>query len=227
MSIGAYLWWSAWWFCPRYLWNQPASTELSLIRNNTVTVKTTSTMRVGPSGEPLASSSSGSSFALGLGLGLGIPAALAIIGTSIWFCIRAAKKPEVPGTKPAYHDVPPVGQHLSTSELEYKQAAASATKLVTRKPIPAPALSNQTPPPAPGRQELTGQLIYRELGGTQLHPFPDHTPSPPVALPGQHELGSQGMVQELYSGHEGRFPPGVYQQQGQYLQYPELGDQRR
>lgn len=208
-------------------------TELLLTTSDQATVRITSTLRVGSSGEPSSSSSSsGKSLGLGLGLGLGIPVALVALGMAIWFCIRAVRRDENAGTEPTYHDVPPMGQDPPStqysSEFEYTQAAAAAaTKPITRKSVPAVTGMSQTPSSPPGRQELTGQPIRRELGGMELHPFPNYAPSSPVTVPGQHELGGQGRIQELCPGQASSPPPPVYQQHGQYPHYAELGDQQR
>ncbi|KAK4124078.1 hypothetical protein N657DRAFT_376236 [Parathielavia appendiculata] len=72
-------------------------------------------------------------------------------------------------------DITPTGQYPPPTQypldIEDMQVAAAATTPVTRKPVPAVSATSQMPSPAPGGQELSGQPIRRELGGTELHPF--------------------------------------------------------
>jgi hypothetical protein len=186
------------------------------------------------SGEPTPDTDSGPSLrlGLGLGLGLGIPAALVALGMGIWLCVRSRRKTENAGTKPTYHDITPMGQYPQPTQyqwgIEDMQVAAAATTTVTRKPVPSVSATSQTPSPAPGEQELSGQPIRRELGGTELHPFPARTPSSPVAVPGQYELHGHEAIPRHYPGQDDSPTPGVYQQPHQrFPRYQELGDQQR
>lgn len=183
-------------------------------------------------GEPTPNTNSGSNLGLGLGLGLGIPAALIALGIGIWLCVRSRRKTENAAPKPTYHDITPMGQYPPPTQyplgIEDMQVAAAATKPVTPKFVPPVSATSQTPSPAPGGQELSGQPIRRELGGTELHPFPTRAPSSPVAVPGQYELYGHEAIPTHYPGQVDSATPGVYQQpHNRFPHYQEMEGQQR
>lgn len=60
-----------------------------------------------------------------------------------------------------------------------------------RKPVGASTISSVSS--LPKTNELSGVGVQRELGGREVHPFPDMTPSPPIQVAGQHEMTGEGL----------------------------------
>jgi hypothetical protein len=73
---------------------------------------------------------------------------------------------------------------------------SSPVSRVERKAVPSPMSTPvYTPPPQqPEKTELSGQHVTREISGTEVHPFPNQAPSPPVHLDGQHEMWADGRM---------------------------------
>ncbi|SPQ21541.1 8049aa51-6cc6-40de-a7a3-41659fb3d695 [Thermothielavioides terrestris] len=178
------------------------------------TVDFTSTVWVNSAGSvvaaatPSSTSSSTNNLAVDLGVGVTALLALAAAGTAGWICLRRRRmrsrqqqhpQPLGPGSPndplvPAMGDVP---APAPSPPIPRKAVAAVATK-------PPSPLS-----PEPKTWELGGgQGVRRELGGRELHPFPDVTPRPPVAVPGQHELHGAGRRPEMPC--QTRSPPPRY-----------------
>lgn len=133
--------------------------------------------------------------ALGAGLGVGIPACLAITGLSFFFWLR--KKRQQSGRAQDAHwggnSDGPSQPEMQSHQHNYQ--SPPSLKPVERKPVPVSAAPSS--PFSEGKSELTGQGVSRELSGREIHPLPDNSPSPPLAVPGQHEMLSESRPQEL------------------------------
>ncbi len=182
-----------------------------------VTVHVTSTLRVSPSGEAGSTPSNETKVGLGVGLGLGLPIVFAAVGLGIWLCVRNQRRRSGLNTANAAPPTDPYSPNFSHDTPVQQTPAELTMSPASRKTLPSASVSH-TPSPAPETQELTAQSIRRELGGTGITPFPSHSPSPPVAVPGQHEMSGQGTVPEL-QGMPGVPPPNSYQQVAYYQQY--------
>ncbi|KAJ4133439.1 hypothetical protein NW768_005024 [Fusarium equiseti] len=64
-----------------------------------------------------------------------------------------------------------------------------------RKPVGASIISSVSS--LPKTNELSGVGVQRELGGREVHPFPNMTPSPPIQVAGQHEMTGEGLRPNL------------------------------
>ncbi|KAM5352633.1 hypothetical protein ACJ41O_005355 [Fusarium nematophilum] len=160
-----------------------------------VTVQATSTYWVNPDGSPaeinLSDSGDGNS-AVKIGVGVAVPvvALLAAGLFAFWFIRRRRQRQAQP---------PPPTQPLSEVTTGDGGAAAAAAvgappperkDTIQRKPIGATAVSPVSS--LSHTNELSGVGVQREVPGREVHPFPNVTPSPPVQVPGQHEMTGDG-----------------------------------
>lgn len=180
-----------------------------------ITVDATSTLWVNPAGSAVAapstsSSSNNNTLALGLGAGLGGLLALSLVAFGIYLCVRHNRRKR---QQQLFHDAPPSTQQITTtSSLDDHKPSTTSPLPIPRKAVPATSRSPSTVLASSGEiPELRGgQGVRRELGGTGLHPFPNVSPSPPVPVPGQHELHGRGWQPEL-PGQSASRPPQCYQ----------------
>ncbi|KAJ4315354.1 hypothetical protein N0V84_008430 [Fusarium piperis] len=151
-----------------------------------VTVDATSTYYVNPDGSPaqINLSDSSDNSAVKIGVGVAVPVvAIAAIGLFAWWFIRRRKQRQaqtLPTTQPVTETTTGGGAGIAPERKD----------TIQRKPIGATAVSpvssvSQT-------NELSGVGVQRELSGREVQSFPAVTPSPPVVVPGQHEMTGDG-----------------------------------
>ncbi|RSL55879.1 hypothetical protein CEP54_009138 [Fusarium duplospermum] len=150
-----------------------------------VTVEATSTYYVNPDGSPAQINLSDSSDNSGVKIGVGVAVpvvAIAAIGLFVWWFIRRRKQRQqaqtLPTTQPVTETTTGGGAGITPERKD----------TIQRKPVGATAVSpvsseSQT-------NELSGVGVQRELSGREVQPFV--TPSPPVQVPGQHEMTGDG-----------------------------------
>lgn len=127
----------------------------------------------------------------GVGVGIGVPAVLALVG--ILFCLRR-KQRRSKVQQNTYTNAP------SQPETETFQAKPPVSR-VERKPVP----STQ---PSPRKTEISGQGVFRELSGREIHSVQDISPSAPLGIPGQHEMpaGASPREMEVSDSHRYELP---------------------
>lgn len=118
--------------------------------------------------------------ALGVGLGVGIPLILAGLGVGIWLCLRQRRR-----------------RRRSQQALVHAPVAPSPDHLQTPPTHPSPPHASVSPVIQTEKQELHGINVTREIYGTEIHPLPDNSPSPPVALEGRYEMSGESRPQEM------------------------------
>lgn len=109
--------------------------------------------------------------ALGAILGVGIPFVLAVVGVVVWIILRQGKKRQQQQQQ----------ENGSSMAENQDSSTAPPANRIDRKPVAISTVSDV-------KTELSGQSVSRELSGREIHPFPPNDPSPPVAVPGQHEM---------------------------------------
>ncbi|KAH8672949.1 hypothetical protein BGZ61DRAFT_101490 [Ilyonectria robusta] len=149
-----------------------------------VIVQVTSTMYVDSDGNPssLNINDSGDNSAVKIGVGVAVPV-VAILGAALawWFWRRRRNTKFAPSTQPS--------EESGTNGISTAPPPMSAAPVV-RKPVGSSVVSpvSSTVSPVSKTTELSGDGVKRELGGQEVHPLPNVTPSPPVAVPGHHEV---------------------------------------
>ncbi|KAL6855515.1 hypothetical protein ACO1O0_006664 [Amphichorda felina] len=148
-------------------------------------IEVTSIVYVNPKASDSSSSGPGddggigiSKAALGAILGVGIPLVLAIVGVIVWIILRRRKNQQQQQ------------QQQQDGSIDEKQGGITPptgppTSRIDRKPVAVSAVSAVS---TDAKTELSGQSASRELSGREIHPFPSNDPSPPLTLPGQHEM---------------------------------------
>ncbi|KAI1053918.1 hypothetical protein LB507_007327, partial [Fusarium sp. FIESC RH6] len=161
-----------------------------------VIVEATSTYFVNSDGSPASpkNDDDGSS-AIKIGVGVAVPV-VALMAGAIFACwwIRRRRQRRArlsQATQPL--------SEVTTGGGPTIVAAASSTPerkdTLQRKPVGASTISSVSS--LPKTNELSGVGVQRELGGREVHPFPNMTPSPPIQVAGQHEMTGEGLRPNL------------------------------
>ncbi|KAH8592600.1 hypothetical protein B0O99DRAFT_235034 [Bisporella sp. PMI_857] len=169
----------------------PSSTVTSEASRTTVFATTT------PHGTPETTSPSTpaqigiNKAALGAGLGVGVPVVISLVAIGLWLSCRGRRD----------NQPPPQEQWQSQDVAKVPAAPSPATALfVQRKPVATAVESpvSRTSSPVLQNTELAGgEGVKREISGQEIHPFPAINPSPPITVPGNHELHAQSTGPEL------------------------------
>ena len=135
------------------------------------------------------------SSAIKIGVGVAVPV-IAFIAAAIFTCwwLRRRRQRKAQLSRP-----PQPLSEVTTGGGPTIVAAASSTPerkdTLQRKPVGASTISSVSS--LPKTNELSGVGVQRELGGREVHPFPNMTPSPPIQVAGQHEMTGEGLRPNL------------------------------
>lgn len=108
---------------------------------------------------------------------------IAILGGALaWWFLRKKRRNQFVAKNQSPEYVPPVETVQRTPPPPNHQDS------ISRKPVASPIVSPVSP--VTKTTELSGDGISRELSGREIALLP--SPSPPVTLPGQHEMQGEG-----------------------------------
>ncbi|KAF7542926.1 hypothetical protein G7Z17_g11163 [Cylindrodendrum hubeiense] len=150
-----------------------------------VTVQQTTTVLVDSSGRPVSLdiNDSDDSSSIKIGVGVAVPVVAILGGALLWWFWRKRRNNAkfAPGTQPS--------EEAGTSDTSTAPPPMSVAPVV-RKPVGSSTVSpvSAAASPLSKTTELSGDGVQRELGGQEIKPFPTVTPSPPIAVPGHHEV---------------------------------------
>ncbi|CAG7556008.1 unnamed protein product [Fusarium equiseti] len=161
-----------------------------------VIVEATSTYFVNSDGSPASpkNDNDGSS-AIKIGVGVAIPV-VALIAAAIfvywWRRQRRRRKALLSQTTQPLSEVTTGG---GPTVVTTPSSTPERKDTLQRKPVGVSTISSVSS--LPKTNELSGVGVQRELGGREVHPFPDMTPSPPIQVAGQHEMAGEGLRPNL------------------------------
>lgn len=128
-----------------------------------------------------------------IGVGVAIPVAAILAAALGWWFWRRRRR-SAPGTQPS--------EETGVSTNPSAAAPAMAAVPVTRKPVGTSTASPVSP--VSKTNELHSDSLKGEVDGHEVKPFLVGTPSPPVQVPGQHEVNGDTALRPEMDGRSAR-----------------------